>query len=493
MQIKNYQQWLLEQHSHSGSCGHDGSFLTENVDMAQVIRLLNEEQINEAGQDFGPFKAGKGGISQPIKCEYAPGYYSVDHTSKPKVGTPKEFKNSAKFKQTLDDMIAFIKAEPAKTWISKVIVKSGESIIPNFDMEKGTGVKEIGWLSNERKKKISEYVNSLMKPLLDTGLVSKLPEVKFIFEEAKTLTEPSGGWEDYKKWNRESDPTKKAAMPTNAEYAKLKAGYDADQQTNVQFAVVADLGPAQCMVGLKLQVNYDDTKIGHTCEFARFQITVNGIPLKTYYGGHTDLGWVPAGLPYASLNNDQSSVDDLYLKDRTAAKGGIRKNLFLLSDPTQIRQIIAAGDGKTLVVRAKCIVNGAGFGGKGGCHTDAPHVYVYTPDGQLAKGFPTYPRTNDGELAKTDICGNNLGQQNLTSVKSADSKGTAPAGPKLTGVKLGFAAPKVGTLTSDQTIQNYITNGIVTKQTDGTYLVNKPVLPKGTVIPQPVRTGVAPK
>ena len=204
------------------------------------------------------------------------------------------------------------------------------------------------------------------------------------------------------------------------------------------------------------------------------------------------------------MNNATPGMDDLYQKTRKSDVGGIRKNAFKLDTVNLIKQIAAAGDGKTLVIRAKCIKNGSGWSTTSPCHSSAPHVYVYQGDGKLAKGFPTYPQgnMNDGELAKTDLCGNNQGTQYLTTKAETQNK-AVPTGPKLTGVKLGFAALKVGTLNSDQAIQNFISNGAVTKQPDNTYLVNKPftqgdikylagdiinkILPKGAVIPQPTR------
>lgn len=509
MEIKRYQNWLFEKQNPVSTCGCENhTFITESISYDQVIAENTEsaiQPIDEAGQTFGPFVGGKGGTSKDIACLYAAGYYSVDHTTKPKVGEPKTFKNSDRFKETLDNMIAFLKAEPAKTWVSKVIIKSSESIIPNFDTEGGTGQKETGWLSQKRKEKIEAYVRGVLKPLLDDGTISKLPEARLIFEEAKMLEEPAGGWEDYRAWNRETDPVKKAAMPNHADYVKLKRGYDADQKTTVQFVVVQDAGIAQCALGMKIQVNYDDTSIGHTCDYANFQITVNGIPLSTSYGGSTEAGWIPAGTPYASMSNSRGANDVLYSVFGGAVRGGVRKNLFYLNDAALVKKIAAAGDGKTLVIRAKCIKNGEGYNSTSACHTDAPHVYVYGSDGKLAKGFPTYPKTNDGELAKTDLCGNNLGVQNTTATKSADAKGAVAtsATVALTGIKVAFAANKVGTLTSEQALQNYITNGTVTKQKDNTYLVNKQfsinnvtyykgdvinkILPKGTVIAQPAR------
>lgn len=508
MEIKRYQNWLFEKQNPTSDCGcPDHGFITESISYDEVMAKHNAvaQPIVEADGQFGPFIPGSGGTSPEIQLRYAAGYYSVDHTTKPKNpgDTPVAFTNSTRYKTVVDQLLAFLKSEPKKKWVQYVILKAGESIIPNFDTEGGGGQLKTGDLATKRKDKIKAEIDKIFQPLLG-DVITKLPETKLVFQEAKTLTEPSGGWEDYKKWNREKDPAKKSALPNNAEYTNLKKGYDADQMVTITFRAAEDLGSAQCMSGLKILVNYDNLGLNHTCDHARFEITVNGIPLKTSYGGFADEGWLPAGLPYASMNNATPSMDDLYQKTRKSDVGGIRKNAFKLDTVNLIKQIAAAGDGKTLVIRAKCIKNGNGWSTTSPCHSSAPHVYVYQGDGKLAKGFPTYPQgnMNDGELAKTDLCGNNQGTQYLTTKAETQTK-AVPTGPKLTGVKLGFAALKVGTLNSDQAIQNFISNGAVTKQPDNTYLVNKPftqgdikylagdiinkILPKGTVIPQPTR------
>jgi hypothetical protein len=514
MEIKRYQNWLFEKQNPTNDCGcQNHGFITESISYDEVMAKHNEldqldQPLTEADGKFGPFIPGSGGTSPEIQLRYAAGYYSVDHTTKAKNpgDTPVTFTNSTRYKVVVDQLLAFLNSEPKKKWVQYVVLKAGESIIPNYDTEGGGGILKTGDLANKRKDKIQAEINKIFQPLLG-DVITKLPETKLVFQQAKTLTEPSGGWEDYKKWNREKDPAKKSAMPNNAEYTNLKKGYDADQMVTISFRAAEDLGSAQCMSGLKILVNYDDTKIGHTCDYARFEITVNGVPLKTSNGGFAEDGWLPAGLPYASMNNNNAQYDDLKQKWRGAEKGGIRKNAFKLDTVNIIKQIAAAGDGKTLVIKSKCIKLGNGYSSESACHSSAPHVYVYQGDGKLAKGFPTYPQgnMNDGILATTDLCGNNQGVQNLTT--KAEGSTAAPAGPKLTGVKLGFAALKVGTLTSEQNIQNFVSSGVVTKQKDNTYLVNKPfemgdikylagdiinkILPKGTVIPQPTRPAPA--
>jgi len=465
--IKNYGDWLNESLSHSADCGCGGSTRTDLTSGMPVLNLNELLSINEA---FTPKKGG----SETVVCNYSPGYYSLKGTD----AAGNTYDNEVKLKPVIDKAIAFLKTEPASTFISEFVITSGESILPNYDMEGKTGKKDSGWLSEQRRKKIEAYAKAQLKEMVDQKIISKEPVIKFFFQDAKTLTEPSGGFEDYRNW-RKSTPEQQAANPKNAEYAKLKAGYDADQFTKIQIKIVPDLGPNQCMLGLKVAINYDENK-GHTCDFANYEITANGVVLSTGPGSS-----VP-GKPYATLNN---SGNDEYSRTVKRAKdsGGFRYNYFYINDAELVKKIVAASPDKTnviIVFKAKCIT--PGFNNDSNrCHEDAPHVYVWTDNGlKLAKGFPTYPgakiNAQGGELFRTDKCGNLIGTQVTTTANSADAKTTGTAAAKPTGIKLSFAAQATGTLTTDQAIQNFVNSGNVVKQPDNTYQVVK-AFTNGTV------------
>jgi hypothetical protein len=496
--VRSYDEWLnelLAPKNEAGGCGcgcnervHKPA--TDFIGEPPVDEDLDEALANEAvpGKPANNYKPDTGGASGFIRLQYPSGYYSVS-------GTVKRSGQAYDLKPTLqpgiDDVIAFLKANP-KMFIAAIEVESGESIIPNYDMEGGTGKKESGWLSTQRNQKLQEYFRTVLKPLVDDGTVSKLPEeMKISFVEAKTLTEPSKGWADYTTWARAGYDA------ANTEYTELKKGYDADQFTAVRFRIMPDLGENQCLFGLRIGIHYDDQSIGHRCNHARYEITANGVKLTTAFGGSLAAFNLPAGLPYASMNNAGDKLDDFVVAGGKRSDGGIRRNWFELRDKATIDAIAAAaGPSGEIVIRAKCVVNGSGWNNKGGCHTDAPHVYVYNINKTMMKGFPTYPRTNDGELVKTDRCGNLIGQQNTTITKSKDAQaGAASTGVKLTGINLNFAAPATGTLSSDQMISNKLNSQEIQKQADGkTYLVIK-AFNAGTVkyIPGDVIDKVLPK
>lgn len=462
---------------------------SEKKQILEMYGLLNEQ-----------FVAPNGGTAQ-VTNNYPAGYYSLSGTDK--LGN--SYDNMSKLKPIIDKAIEFLTKN--KGYIPRVVINAGESLIPNYDTEGGTGEKKTGWLSIKRKEKIEEYVKNQLNTLVKNKIISKEPEIILLFDDATTPA-PSGGWDDYKKWNR-STPEQKLTNPKNDEYTKLKygdpnppadknkpkiKGYDADQFTKIKFSIVPDLGPNQCTFNVKIGVHYDNLSLGHRCNAARFQILANGVPLTT--GPGTTCG---NGKPYADMNNGGGSLDC-----KQGDIGGQRMNYFLLNNASIVNKIMAnSPDKNSIKITMKC--TSTGFDDAAGrCHQDVPHITVHNTDN--VKTVDTYPRSNDAYLITIDKCGNLLSGGGGTPTKSSDVAGTTSqktttTTPTLTGKKLSFAAVSTGTLTSDQVLTNKISNGEVKKNTDGTYtvlknfnynsilykagdIINK-VLPKGSKVTTP--------
>jgi hypothetical protein len=475
--IKDYSGWLNE--VLNPGCGCGDTALTEAT---------------------GFLVPGQGGSTPVVKLSYAAGYYSLKHTSKV---TGKVYDNEAPLKRYLAEIKTFLEANPGQ-FITKVRVKASESIVPNYDTEGGSGKVDIGWLSEKRRQGIEAFIKAEIQPLFAAGKTKVEPSVRFEFVDAVTKKEPSKGWNDYIQWA-------KAGMdPANTEYTELKKGYDADQYTSVTLTVQKYVDP-KCMLGLWIGIHYDELEIGHVCNHARFEISANGVILNTVAPPPFEKEpqyVLPAGKPYSSMNNAGGKMDDLEVATGRASGGGKRKNWFHITDQSQIDQIVSGSGGTQMIqIRAKCIVSEKGWKSGGGCHIDAPHVYVYNKDGQIMSRFPTYPKTNNGVIARTDFCGNNLDTQNLKTAKSNDGAVDTSTPPKETGVKLNFASERGSTLASDQVLSNYINTKTVVKRPDNTYIVMKDfnyngfaykrgdvinqVLKAGTVI-QPPANRVAP-
>jgi len=421
---------------------------SEKKNIRQMYGLLNEQY----------FKAPSGGVGQVVN-KYPAGYYSLNGTDK--AGTA--YDNTTNLQKIIDNAKEFLTAN--KGFIPRVVINAGESIIPNYDTEGGTGVKSAGWLSQKRKDKIAEYIKNQLKDLVSKKLISKEPEVVLYFDEAKTLTEPSGGWDDYRTWKKSTEGAK-IANPKNTEYSALRKGYDADQFTKINFKIVPDLGENQCSFNVKIGVHYDDLTIGHRCNAARFEILANGVQLSTGYG--TTCG---TGLLYADMNNGGGSLD-CKKNDDVAGK---RMNYFQLNSKSIVDKIMAASpDKNSIKISMRC--TSTGFNDPAGrCHQDVPHITIHNTDGK--ETVNTYPKVNDKELITIDKCGNLISGGGGVATKSKDATGTATTSgttkTTTTGKKLNFAAPATGTLTSDQAILNKISDGSVKKNTDSTYSVLK--------------------
>lgn len=429
-------------------------------DLVNIVKNVLSEQTKPAPTtNTGPFKTPNGGTAK-INNKYAAGYYSVVHTDK----QGNTYDNTTQFKPILTQASQFLTTNKG-SYIPKVIIRAGESIIPNADVEGSGAILKRGQLSEKRKEKITAYVQEQMGPLVQSGAIKKLPQIVYYFEDAKTTEQPSGGWSDYRKW-RLSTPEQQAANPKNGEYTKLKAGYDADQKTQIEFSIIPDLGPNQCSFNVRIGVHYDDVSLGHKCNFAKYEITANGVVLTTV---NATAG---AGKPYADMNNGGGTADS----QGNQSIGNVRMNYFKLNNKKLVDDILAKStDGETIVLKARCL--SPGYNGGPGCHKDAPHVTVHDTDGNLT--IDTYPKIDDGELITMDKCGRKLISGGGTKTKSADAAksgenaGEKTTTPKLTGKKMNFTAPTVGTLTAQQAIQNQVSAGNVQKQVNGTYLVMK--------------------
>ena len=146
---------------------------SEKIEIRKMYGLLNE-QITPTNYKY--LKLLKKGAKGNITLNYPSGYYSVKGTN---------YDNEVLLKPIIDEVKSYLTSKP-KEFISRVTVKAGESIIPNYDNEGGTpGKKPIGWLSNKRKEKIEAYVKSQMADLVSNGTISKEPEVLIFIVDAK--------------------------------------------------------------------------------------------------------------------------------------------------------------------------------------------------------------------------------------------------------------------------------------------------------------------
>lgn len=364
----------------------------ERLNILRQYSLIQEQEKNNLFEQVtvpkGFTEDANGRFVSPfITNLYAPGWYTLnDHEWRGKT-----YSNKPKLDPYIIAAKEYLKTN--KGLIPRIYIDAGESIIPNFDNEgklTGSSLKEEE-LSNARAKNIQAYFTKQIQDLIDGKFISRKPdEVKVTTIIGKTQkTEPSGGWADYQKW------VKAGADPAvNPEYAKLKAGYDADQFTKVRFIIEPDLGENQCLFNLKIKINYDmDAK--HTCNAALFEVTANGTRITTQAGGD------------CNMNNKggNKTLDPIgYADDKKI--GGFRYNTLILKDKPTIDKIIAASPKKEISIRLRCLTPPGEDRdwGPGKCHTSVPHVSVLNSDGQVVVE-PFFPNVSEGEICVLDKCG----------------------------------------------------------------------------------------
>lgn len=250
--------------------------------------------------------------------------------------------------------------ERASTWITEnkgsviyVQIVAGESQLTNYDTEQDPKV-EVGpkVLSRLRAKTLKRYLKQYFENLVNSGTMSEMP----IFQEPKIEIGPT-------------KYTKGQAIST-----ALRAKYNAEQYVKVEMKLMA---PGKCLVNLEIEVKYEKEsntafpcRGGHTCNDARFEIKLNGIPVGI-----------------ADLNN--------------ANDGGSRTSGIIKIDDAKAKQI-ASINNKEIIFSLKCL-SGTN------CHSGTPEIIIKKNGETLYHSCsPAMSRGDQNEypVHTLDVCGN---------------------------------------------------------------------------------------
>jgi len=250
--------------------------------------------------------------------------------------------------------------ERAFTWITEnkgsviyVQIVAGESQLTNYDTEQDPKV-EVGpkVLSRKRAKTLKRYLKQHFENLVKSGTISEMP----IFQEPKIEI----GATKYTKGQ--------AITPA------LRTAYNNEQFVKVEIKLMA---PEKCLVNLEIEVKYEKEsntafpcRGGHTCNNARFEIKLNGIPIGT-----------------ADLNN--------------ANDGGSRTSGVIKIDDAKAKQI-ADINKKEIIFSLKCL-SGTN------CHSGTPEIIIKKNGETLYHSCsPAMSRGDQNEypIHTLDICGN---------------------------------------------------------------------------------------
>lgn len=246
-----------------------------------------------------------------VKITFKGGYYSAQY---------------ANFKENLDPQLAkvseFLKNGAGKAYLVTVEITSGESKLPNVDMEKGGVRVEPGYLSQQRSKTIQTYITSKLENFVKQKLLLSLPKFKV------STPEPTGpDWVGQpfcpKNLIPQDDPqgfvcSAPTFNPGNniiswakgklSTYATLFKQYQTAQFIGVKLKLEEMTNIKKCLDNMVIEVNYTNLDERHVCNNATYHIYLVGGDAQPT---QNDLLYRDGDKKnYASLDNAGSAYDN---------------------------------------------------------------------------------------------------------------------------------------------------------------------------------------
>lgn len=272
--------------------------------------------------------------------------------------------------------------QAATTWMTEnkgslifVQIVASESRVTNYDTEQDPKVPvEQKVLSRLRAKTLKRKLKQLFQSLIDKGVLTEMP----IFQEPKIDV----GGPAY---------VQGKDNPKDAKYAPF-------QSVKVELKLMA---PEKCLVNLEVEVKYVKEKNdsfpcrgGHTCDDARFEVKMNGIPIGT-----------------ANLNN--------------AKDGGDRTSGIIKIDEAKAKDIVGV-NAKEITFSLKCLSGQ-------NCHSGTPEIVIKKNGETIYHSCsPAMSRGDQNEypIHTLDACGNVLekgtGDATNKDVKTTETTTTDP-------------------------------------------------------------------
>lgn len=236
-----------------------------------------------------------------------------------------------------------------------VQIVAGESQLTNYDTEQDPKVPvDPKVLSRLRAKTLKRALKQYFQTKIDDGTLTEMP----IFQEPKIII----GATKYTKGQTITDA--------------LRAKYNQEQFVKVELKLMA---PEKCLVNLEVEVKYVKEKNdsfpcrgGHTCDDARFEVKMNGIPIGT-----------------ANLNN--------------AKDGGDRTSGIIKIDEAKAKDIVGV-NAKEITFSLKCLSGQ-------NCHSGTPEIVIKKNGETIYHSCsPAMSRGDQNEypIHTLDACGNVL-------------------------------------------------------------------------------------
>lgn len=282
--------------------------------------LIAEAEKKDILRQYGLIKEDntqpKKTLEVDVRITFKGGYYSA---------------NYANFKNNLDPEIAkvtqFLKAGAGKAYLVTVEITSGESKLPNVDMEKGGVRVNPGYLSKERSKTIQKYITTKLEGYVNQKLLLALPTFKVVTPEPtgpdwvgqpfcpKNLI-PADDPQGFKCTEAAFNPGVGAngAKIVNwstgkfTTYSALFKEYQNAQFMGVKLKLEEMTDIKKCLDNMVIEVNYTNLDERHICNNATYHIyLVGGNAQPT----QADLLYRDGDKKnYASLDNAGSAYDN---------------------------------------------------------------------------------------------------------------------------------------------------------------------------------------
>ena len=384
---------------------------------------------------------------------------------------------SGEIKRVIDFLEKAKNLKNTSTYLVNLIIKSGESRIPNTDKEKN-GVKvDPGILATERSNTIVTYVKNLLapyvgnvlpkdvEPTVNTPEIGKTEWIGQPFCPANKLqADDKQGYACTAQTFRPGPNIQNWYNGKNKEYKSIFDEYRKEQYIRVIITVNQITTPPPpptetnpggedkpCLFNMQLWLNYEGQ--GHTCNSAVYELKLigdKGGEILLTRASKSKSGAIDDGKSqYASLNNNGNesralfkSGENVELKSydnedpdsKSYNNGGHRYNMFLI--PNDVKTTLKNSTVFTLMGR--CInptKHKAKEKWKWNCHTAVGLIKIIPGNGQESiYGVQTPSDTKEvAELLRFDECGNIIQGNSMVRVIKQGGK-NAKSGTKVSAL-----------------------------------------------------------
>jgi hypothetical protein len=308
----------------------------------------------------------------------------------------------------VEKITQYLKSGKSGAFLVEVEMSSGESQIPNSDVEtKNPEGTTQGWLAQQRQTTITQYITDQLQGFVDQKLLLSLP--KFVVNPitigetpwvGQTFIQPNGQKYVCTEKERLTGCIAKYRACKTSTCKDLASKYSSEQYIKVKITLKELTTQKKCLDNMVIEVNY--LKGNHHCNSSVFKISINNIFLNR-----------EDGQPFASLNNDVTKDKKLNnYNNNPTQDNGPRYNKFIVT-PDIANQLLMGGT-NSFTINATCWnptdYNHPQWGL--GCHDGVGDVIITNGKGQKSSFISSTPkgRNQTKTLVTINACGSGKGK-----------------------------------------------------------------------------------